>query len=100
MVQAAKSKALFFPTKLIQKVNPACQNALFDSQEPCVLFASVLCEPTTQDGKSNYEECRYALKLTYESSTPQAVIVGQPQHNVVKDGSFNYYYLIVKEKNI
>ena len=28
------------------------------------------------------------------------MIVGQPQHNVVKDGSFNYYYLVVREKTI
>ena len=101
MVSAAKGKALYFPSKLLQKTNPACSSALVDSQDPCVLFASVLCEPSSADGKaSKDDECRYALKLTYESQEPQSVIVGQPQHNVVKDGSFNYYYLVVREKTI
>ena len=71
MINAAKGKALYFPYKLIQKANPACSSALVDSQDPCVMFASVLCEPTSADGKiSKEDECRYALKLTYETSTP------------------------------
>lgn len=102
MSTAAKSKALYFPFKTIQKYNQACASSLFDSQDPCVLFASVLCEPSGTEGKNTKEaeECRYALKVTYESSEPQPVIVGQPQHNVVKDGSFNYYYLIVRENTL
>jgi hypothetical protein len=85
----------------MKKANPACGSSIEDSQEACVLFASVSCEPSSNDKKqSKDEECRYALKLTYESSAPQPVIVGQPQHNIVKDGNFNYYYLIVKESAI
>ena len=69
MINAAKSKALYFPSKSIQKTNNACQGALVDSQEPCVLFASVLCEGSSEGAKKGKEEeeCRYALKLTYES---------------------------------
>jgi len=26
--------------------------------------------------------------------------MGQPQHNIVKDGSFHYYYMTIKEKSI
>jgi hypothetical protein len=70
MVNAAKGKALYFPSKMIQKANPACSSALVDSQDPCVMFASVLCEPGSDGRVSKEDECRYALKLTYETSTP------------------------------
>lgn len=95
MITAAKGKALFIPAKFMQQSNSACQGALVDSTEACVLFASVLCESAEKD-----DYCKYSVKLTYESSAPQAVIVGQPQHNVVKDGSFNYYYMTVKESTL
>ena len=97
-------KSLYFPQQLLHVQNPACKSSLVESQDPCVLFANVLCEgSSTKDSKSEKEQqpdCRYSLKLTYESSGPQPIILGQPQHNSVKDGTFNYYYLTLKEKDI
>jgi hypothetical protein len=58
-----KGKALFFTTKNIQNQNRACSSVLEESVDPCVLFASVVCE-------GEKDECRYAIKLTYESSAP------------------------------
>ncbi len=91
---SGRGKAIYFTAKNIQSANRACASALEESVDPCVLFASVFCEG------SDKEECHYAIKLTYESSAPQPLIMGQPQHNVVKDGSFHYYYMLIKEKTI
>jgi glyceraldehyde-3-phosphate dehydrogenase/erythrose-4-phosphate dehydrogenase len=71
-----------------------------ESSEPCVLYASVVCEATTEKKKGTTEECKYSLKLTYESTGLQQVVIGQPQHNVVKDGTYNYYYLTVKQSSL
>ena len=35
--------------------------------------------------------------MSYEKGAPQKLTFGVPQHDVVKDGSFNYYYMIVRE---
>jgi hypothetical protein len=59
---SGKGKALYFTAKNIQLSNRACASALEESVDPCVLFASVYCE-----GSSEKDECRYAIKLTYES---------------------------------
>ena len=96
MIRGSKGKAIYFPAKVLQSQNDACKSSLVDSTEACVLYASVLCEGEN----GNNDECRYSIKLTYESSAPQPLIVGQPQHNAVKDGTFHYYYLNVKKKNI
>ena len=90
-----KGKALFFPAKKIQSQNRACSSTIEDSVDPCVLFASVFCE-----GTSDKDECRYSIKLTYESSAAQPLIIGQPQHNIVKDGTYHYFYMILKQQSI
>ncbi len=42
-------------------------------------------------------DCKYSLKLSYQSDSPQQLVIGMPQHDIVKQGEFNYYYIIVRE---
>jgi len=83
---------LFFPKQLIGVQNNGCRDSLAESSDACVLYTSVKCEGTI--------ECRYALAVAYEGGGPQQLAVGVPQHSVVKDGSFNYYYLRVRQDHI
>lgn len=80
MSSSSKGAALYFPHQVFQVQNPACKDPSLESLEPCVLFASVLCENALKDN------CRYTLKLSYEEDGIQPIYIGQPQHRVVKDG--------------
>jgi hypothetical protein len=55
--------------------------------DPCAIFVAVFCD----------SDCKYSLKLSYEKGAPQKLTYGVPQHDIVKDNSINYYYLIVRE---
>eukprot|EP00347_Sterkiella_histriomuscorum_P008919 403343241 len=82
-------KSVYISRQKIQSSSESCQPEIenYVDVEPCAIFVGVFCE----------NECKYSLKLSYEKGAPQKLTFGVPQHDVVKDGSFNYYYMIVRE---
>jgi hypothetical protein len=89
-VGGSKGKAVYLSAQQIQKTNPLCAgtySSLAPETEPCAIFIGVQC----------LEDCKYSLKLSYGRDGPQSIVVGVPQHDIVKEGSFNYYYLNVRE---
>lgn len=94
-VGGSKSKALYFSSHAIQKASPACKTlgisgGSTETDDPCALFATVYCE----------NDCKYSLRVHYDNAGPQQLLAGTPQHGVVRNGNFNYYYLIVRESKI
>ncbi|CDW91451.1 UNKNOWN [Stylonychia lemnae] len=91
VIQGNKGKSIYIPSSQIQKNNPQCRGGTQSpSSEPCAMFITVYCET----------DCKYSLKLAYEQGAPRKVVVGVPQHDIVKKDGFNYYYLVVTQYKV
>ena len=64
----SRSKAFYFAAQKIQKSSPSCRSYALTEQEPCALYVAVQC----------VDECKYSLKLTYDTLAPQQLILGVP----------------------
>ena len=57
--------------------------------EECGIFVTIFC---TGD-----QECKYSLMLTEENSSPTKIVFGKPLNQIMRDETYSYYYVVLKE---